>query len=50
MRTDIRTSDNRRMFALFERRGFAMEPAENGLVNVEKPLGAEVAVAVPQPL
>ncbi len=37
------TSDNRRMLALFERRGFAVEPAEDGLVNVSKPLGAAAA-------
>ena len=38
------TSDNRRMLALFERRGFAMDPAEDGLVNVSKPLGVEEPV------
>jgi acetyltransferase len=35
------TSDNRRMLALFERRGFVLTPAEDGLVDVSKPLGGE---------
>ncbi|HVN76395.1 MAG TPA: bifunctional acetate--CoA ligase family protein/GNAT family N-acetyltransferase [Thermoanaerobaculaceae bacterium] len=40
------TSDNRRMLALFERRGFAIEPGEDGLVNVSKPLGVEEPAAL----
>jgi hypothetical protein len=29
------------MLALFERRGFVLTPAEDGLVDVSKPLGGE---------
>ena len=39
------TSDNRRMLALFERRGFVLTPSEDGLVDVSKPLGEEKPAA-----
>ncbi len=43
------TSDNRRMITLFERRGFELTPAEDGMVDVSKPLGVETQAEVPAP-
>jgi acetyltransferase len=37
------TSDNVRMLALFERRGFAIRPGEEGLLDVEKELASAAA-------
>lgn len=41
------TSDNVRMLALFERRGFEIRPAEEGLLEVEKVLGAPEGASRP---
>jgi hypothetical protein len=37
------------MITLFERRGFELTPAEDGMVDVSKPLGVETQAEVPAP-